>query len=96
MFFFVLLPDFAKYLLQRLPEGIIPAIILAIYLSGSQWRNLNKIRDGKIPPTKIDIAEMILNFSVLIGYSYEPYENGSALLSNLLRINFLMEASCAI
>lgn len=72
-FFIWFLPDFAKYLLRRLPEGILPAIILAIYLLASQWRYLNKIGNGKIRPSKIEIAEMILMTLLLLSTSFMAF-----------------------
>lgn len=72
-FFIWFLPDFAKYLLGRLSEGILPAIILAIYLLASQWRYLNKIRNGKIRPSKIEITETILMMLLLLGFGYMAF-----------------------
>ena len=72
-FFIWFLPDFAKYLLRRLPEGILPAIILAIYLLASQWRYLNKIGNGKIRPSKIEIAEMILMALLLLSTGFMAF-----------------------
>jgi hypothetical protein len=72
-FFIWFLPNFVKYLMRRLPEGILPAIILAIYLSASQWRYLNKIGNRKIRLSKIEIAEMILMTLLLLSTGFMAF-----------------------
>jgi hypothetical protein len=69
-FFIWFLPDFAKYLFRRLPEGILPAINIAIYLLASEWRYLNKIGNGKIRLSKIEIAGMILMTLLLLSTGF--------------------------